>query len=884
MIDKIIGSGVFPDVTGGSGRFWHIARIGDPRVSGHIAISTWLEGKLEQFQELVRYPVPGGTPAFPRIYYYPITGHLWFAYHDGNVGILRNASTDQVMTLSPCHNNDPICFGSHWVAWQGAQIDHWPITRMHLKTGVKFLVGNGAGTGLSRILDDGTVRLVDEDRVLVPGGTRPCWAADLVVVEAFELGVRGTLTDGKEQLLWPGMSTITPRCAFGATKKIYAISTWSNQDGSIRVAETTAADFAAPKPPDPKPPDPPKPPVVRPLRFTISEPRFPLSVPLVEGETLSVRCVITLEPGSGPADWFEWDISTKGPQGPWTTDVRVPGTDFDHTYTIKVTSWIRARGGNAAGTHGTQAERKITITTVPKPKPPDPPDPKPPEGEGVPFKTLNGHYLREDEHGIIDARADKSEDASRIVKVNLFSDVYALKIGAKYIQARDGGGSQLQVVERSEPFADEQFRLGRVPGGFTIQATASNLFTCAEGGGGGDVNINRQVAQGWETFIEEGSGGGGGSAASRWHMESGRFKTEAGLWITPRGYSVFHAPALVRDGNLPELRRQFDRAQAARCNLVRVFGQWHFIGGGLTPYSVSDPHWFEWMDVVLNEASSRGLNVACSYFCDAQVLQPDEQERIRLFESLAHWAIGKPTLLVMTANEARKNGWGEADDPALLDLVRRFRSINTVTLLGASDPLDAGQEGQDAEDYNKAQENIHRQSPVDFLLVHAHRKDRYAWVDHLKGASETPDAVGFNGICWHEEPMGGASHDVAGRRDSSPIAHIAAACVGAMCGGYTYMHRQLEDDVAPGLVESGIASEIPGSPDYHLINATLPGSPVAAFTEFDKCRTCSNGAHGWAVAYGEHEGTITLAGGWHEVRRERWSDGTGCCILLEVSK
>jgi hypothetical protein len=105
-----------------------------------------------------------------------------------------------------------------------------------------------------------------------------------------------------------------------------------------------------------------------------------------------------------------------------------------------------------------------------------------------------------------------------------------------------------------------------------------------------------------------------------------------------------------------------------------------------------------------------------------------------------------------------------------------------------------------------------------------------------------------------------------------------------MCGAYTYMHRQMEDDVAPGLIESAKAADINGSPDYHFINATLGGSPVAAFTDFDKCRTTSNGVHGWAVAYGTHEGSITLADGWREVGRTRWSDATGVCVLLEVCR
>lgn len=382
---------------------------------------------------------------------------------------------------------------------------------------------------------------------------------------------------------------------------------------------------------------------------------------------------------------------------------------------------------------------------------------------------------------------------------------------------------------------------------------------------------------------QSGAGGGGDTVTLPLRIESGRFRTDEG-WVVPRCYSVFHAPALVRDGNLGELDRLLQRAKDARCNCIRVFGGWYYTGEGLTPYSMTDPAWFDWMTTVITRAASYGLRVELSYFCDAQVLVPSSADRIALFENLARWVQAYPSVIVTAANEARKNGWSEADDPALLDLVQRFKAINTTTLIGASDPLDAASDGgSDVEDYNAMQQCI-AEAGVDFLLVHAHREDRYGWVDHLKGASETPDAVNFHGICWHQEPMGGASQDIGGRRDCSMIAHVAAACVGAMCGAYTYMHRQLEDDVAPGLIESAIAAEIPGSPDYRFINATLEGSPVVAFTDFDKCRTITNGVHGWAVAYGSREGTTTLDSGWREIRRFRWTHETGTCWLQEVCR
>lgn len=367
-------------------------------------------------------------------------------------------------------------------------------------------------------------------------------------------------------------------------------------------------------------------------------------------------------------------------------------------------------------------------------------------------------------------------------------------------------------------------------------------------------------------------------------VEQGRFRAGA-RWIVPRFYSVFHAPALVRDGRIDELRRLYDRAAAARCNGVRLFGNWYFGGFGLAPYSVKDADWYAWARVAVDEAAARGLYVKMTYGTDWQVLVPDPAERIRLVERFAHWTTTEPTLTVAIANEARKNGWWEADDPSLLDLVRRFKAINPTTPLGASDPLDSGAEGQDNDAYNAMQRAIAR-SGVDFLLVHPHRKPRFDWVNHLYGAAQTPAAVGFPGICWIEEPMGGSSVDRPGYRDRSMVAHVAAACVGAMVGAYTYMHRPLENDGCPGLLESAIAADIPGSPDYRFYNSSHAGSPVASFSGFagGKCRTISNGSDGWAVAYGETDGAITYASGWTEIARTRWQDDTGVCVLVQVSR
>ena len=279
MDQLTVTAGVFPDVTSGNGYTWLIARVGDPRVAGAIVVYTWEAEYLFTMRELHRSAIGPGTPGFPRIYFDPATAVLWFASTDGHTATLTNASSGEVWALSPCENNDPFCFGHGWFAWQGSQAAGWPITRVHLATQDAAAAGWGAGTGLSRILEDGSVILVDEDRRAEPGGTRPCWAADLVVLEDdSNFGARGRLDDGRDRLLWPDVQIITPRCGYEPARAVYAIAGWSSDDGQVRAAVLRADDFGVTTPPvEPpiEPPiEPPKPPIVEPPTMRLPDDVF----------------------------------------------------------------------------------------------------------------------------------------------------------------------------------------------------------------------------------------------------------------------------------------------------------------------------------------------------------------------------------------------------------------------------------------------------------------------------------------------------------------------------------------------------------------------------------------------------------------------------------
>jgi hypothetical protein len=267
---RIILDGVFPDVAFHEGALWTIARAGDPRVSGTLDL---YEGSMLRWM----VPLPAGSPCFPKIHSYDQT--LWIAYHDGIAGVLRNITTGRMQRLAPCENNHPIVLGFGWVAWQGAQAGGWLITRMRLDSGIQSIGGFGRGTGLSRVDPDGTVHLVDDDRLALPGATIPCWAGDLAVGEGRDGGAYWQLATGERGVLWRGMDSFTPRCAVDGQGR-YAICTAGAPHG-VRVWEGTRAELIAtrtPVPPPPPPIDPPPPPPVEPEEPVVQIPPDVLAI------------------------------------------------------------------------------------------------------------------------------------------------------------------------------------------------------------------------------------------------------------------------------------------------------------------------------------------------------------------------------------------------------------------------------------------------------------------------------------------------------------------------------------------------------------------------------------------------------------------------------
>jgi hypothetical protein len=127
---------------------------------------------------------------------------------------------------------------------------------MVLSTGaVVDHVRQGVGTGLSRVLADGTVRTIDEDRFALPGATQPCFAGDLAVGEGNPDGALWRLSE-KEGVAWPGEETFVPKCAMLGDR--VALTT-SGGRGGIRLFCGSREELALLQRDDPPDPDPEKP-------------------------------------------------------------------------------------------------------------------------------------------------------------------------------------------------------------------------------------------------------------------------------------------------------------------------------------------------------------------------------------------------------------------------------------------------------------------------------------------------------------------------------------------------------------------------------------------------------------------------------------------------
>lgn len=234
--------GVFPEVAFFQGKLWCA-------VQAHQTLHLVSLSESKAVLSAKELPLRPGSLAFPRMWAEGAT--LWLAYRDFDTAKLRDVVKEAEQPLGPSGGNDPIAMGGGFVAWQAAD-PAFTIRRRKLSGGEETAVGPGRPTGLSRVMPDGRVALVDDDRLAVPEGTRPCWAGGLTALEAPDRGVLAKFSNGTGTKLFPGKVTYTPRCA--ANGSSYAVTSWGDGwtylavfRGSGGAADTTTA--AAPPEP-----------------------------------------------------------------------------------------------------------------------------------------------------------------------------------------------------------------------------------------------------------------------------------------------------------------------------------------------------------------------------------------------------------------------------------------------------------------------------------------------------------------------------------------------------------------------------------------------------------------------------------------------------------
>jgi hypothetical protein len=236
MVSKHLGSGIFPDVAFFQGRIWAAWQNG----SNVLVVALNAETLVDESAMVT--PIGPEAGAFVRLLAWD--GRLWMAYRAGGPNyhvILRDMSGSHQEALGVGHGNDCVALGSGYVAWQRTGAPSYDVWLKPLSGSVpERRVRDGRPTGLSRILLNGDVRMVDEDRLSVAGHTRPCWADDLVVAEGAQGGTFCRLNDGRELLLWPGQEAFTPRCAAVGEDK-FAIPTWDRN--GVRIVLVSRDEF-----------------------------------------------------------------------------------------------------------------------------------------------------------------------------------------------------------------------------------------------------------------------------------------------------------------------------------------------------------------------------------------------------------------------------------------------------------------------------------------------------------------------------------------------------------------------------------------------------------------------------------------------------------------
>lgn len=231
IVTKSIDPGTFPDVAWYEGKVW-MAVQQTSRINIYKSSSNLSDLHIER---QINFRTTSGQ-AFPRLAVH--NDNLWMIYRDNDDdnAKLWNLKTGTTQNLGPSLGSVAIGYG--YIAWQKPN-SGYPIMRREIEgaIGSEQNVSPGKPTGLSRILEDGTVLTADDDRNAIANGTNPSFAGPLAVVEGQNAGSIVVNTEDSSVLatLFDGQIAFTPRIATD-NKGNYAVVTWGAAGLGVRIA------------------------------------------------------------------------------------------------------------------------------------------------------------------------------------------------------------------------------------------------------------------------------------------------------------------------------------------------------------------------------------------------------------------------------------------------------------------------------------------------------------------------------------------------------------------------------------------------------------------------------------------------------------------------
>jgi hypothetical protein len=366
----------------------------------------------------------------------------------------------------------------------------------------------------------------------------------------------------------------------------------------------------------------------------------------------------------------------------------------------------------------------------------------------------------------------------------------------------------------------------------------------------------------------------GGTIAGRLRAVSRRLQNDAG-WFSWRGVSDLAALGYMLNGREADVMARLDAYARARRSVVRVLGMLGappWVSAGLA-FSPRTPGYADARARLVAAAGRLGLYVKFDLFADAQIVVPSASDRRAWMEEFAQFCRSHPGVIPGLTNEPFKNGWQEADDPALLDLAESFARLVGHRDFFVGDPGDGGNPDASAQTTSRFV-TLSRRSTL--LALHPDRSfgtdTRWRrWIDHLEGMTDVLGQLAPGVAYVVDEPIGAAPAAQPGRRDNDPDAFVAAQVVAACCGfGFTYhkIDGEIAVDQLPGFYgdAADLVASLPASPEWRYLNDSWPGAPTAGIRwagKEGKVRNLVRGDQAWTVAYGEADfDSVKWRAGW----------------------